>query len=127
VFILIAGTYTPIALLALDGGPHWGLLATVWGLALFGIGFCITCRERFEWFRVTLCVAMGWLAVAWMGPLVDGVGWEGSGLLLAGGVAYTAGIVFYAWESLPYNHAIWHMFVLGGSAAHFVAIMLFVI
>ena len=127
IFLLIAGTYTPIALLALSTGPDWVMLVTIWSLALFGIIVKIVWAGRLGWLRIALYVAMGWLAIAWAGPLIAGLGWGGSSLLLAGGVAYTAGIGFYAWDSLPFNHSIWHTFVLAGSAAHFLAIVFFVI
>ena len=127
IFLLIAGTYTPIALLALSSGPDWFLLAVIWALALVGIVLQVAAAGRFEWLRIGLYVAMGWLVIAWAGPVIASLGWGGSGLLLAGGVAYTGGIAFYAWDSLPFNHAIWHLFVLTGSAAHFLAIVFFVI
>jgi hemolysin III len=127
IFLLIAGTYTPFALLALSGGPDWVLLATIWSLALLGIVVKIVWAGRFRGLRIALYVAMGWLAIAWAGPMIANMGWGGTGLLLAGGLAYTGGIAFYAWDSLPYNHAIWHLFVLAGSAAHFLAIVFFVI
>ena len=127
IFLLIAGTYTPIALLAWSTGPDWVLLATIWSLALFGIVLKIVWAGRFKGLRIALYVAMGWLVVAWAGPLITGLGWGGTGLLLAGGLAYTGGIAFYAWDSLPFNHSIWHIFVLAGSAAHFLAVVFFVI
>ena len=127
IFLLIAGTYTPFALLALSGGPDWFLLATIWSLALLGIAVKIFWAGRFKGLRIALYVAMGWLAIAWAGPMIASMGWGGTSLLLAGGIAYTGGIAFYAWDSLPFNHAIWHMFVLTGSAAHFLAIVFFVI
>ena len=127
IFLLIAGTYTPIALLAWSSGPDWVLLATIWSLAVLGIILKIVWAGRFKGLRIGLYVAMGWLVVAWAGPLIEGMGWGGSGLLLAGGLAYTGGLAFYAWDSLPFNHAIWHMFVLTGSAAHFLAVVFFVI
>lgn len=127
IFLLIAGTYTPIALLALAGGPDWVLLSVIWALALAGIGLQVAAAGRFEWIRIGLYIVMGWLVVAWAGPVVAGLGWGGSGLMLAGGVAYTGGLAFYAWDRLPFNHAIWHLFVLAGSTAHVLAIVLFVI
>lgn len=127
IFLLIAGTYTPIALLAFSSGPDWVLLAAIWLLALVGIILQVVAAGRFEWMRIALYVAMGWLVVAWAGPVIDSLGWDGSGLLLAGGLAYTGGIAFYVWDSLPFNHAIWHLFVLTGSAAHFLVVVYFVI
>jgi len=126
VFLLIAGTYTPVAMLALASEPDWLLLATIWSLALVGIAMQIAWPNRYEPLRLALYLLMGWLGLAWAGPLVDGMGWDGTALIVLGGVAYTTGIGFYAWDRLPFNHAIWHLFVIGGSAAHFFAILYFV-
>lgn len=125
IFLLIAGTYTPLALLAFEGGPDWLLLGTIWMLALAGIVLRLAAAERFRRMRKPMYLVMGWLAVAWAGPMVDGLGWTGSGLILLGGVAYTGGLGFYAWDRLPFNHTVWHLFVLAGSAAHFFAILYF--
>lgn len=127
IFLLIAGTYTPLALVAQPGGPDWPMLATVWSLALVGIVLRSVFGSRFVWLRLSLYLIMGWMALIWAHPIIAALGWEGSGLLLAGGIAYTAGIIFYLWEKLPFNHAIWHLFVIGGSVAHVCAIMFFVI
>jgi len=127
IFLLIAGTYTPVALVALPGGPDWTMLALAWSLAAIGIALRSIYGSRFAWLRISLYLVMGWLALIWAGPIFTALGWEGSSLLLAGGVAYTAGVLFYLWERLPFNHAIWHLFVIGGSAAHVCAIMFFVI
>lgn len=127
IFILIAGTYTPLALLALSGGPDWFLLTTIWGLALIGIVLQVAAAGRFEWLRIALYVAMGWLVIAWAEPVISSIGWSGSILLLIGGIAYTGGLAFYAWDRLPFNHSIWHLFVLTGSMSHFGVVMFFVI
>lgn len=126
IFLLIAGTYTPVAVLAMPDGPDWLLLATIWSLALIGVALQVVRPNRYEPVRIALYIVMGWLALAWSGPLVDGMGWGGAALILLGGLAYTGGIVFYAWHRLPFNHALWHLFVLGGSTAHFFAILYFV-
>lgn len=126
IFLLIAGTYTPVAMLALASTPDWPLLATIWSLALAGVVLQVVRPNRYEVLRVALYVAMGWLALAWAGPLVAGIGWDGTLVMVLGGVAYTGGIVFYAWDRLPFNHALWHLFVMGGSTAHFFAILYFV-
>ncbi|MDH3230940.1 MAG: hemolysin III family protein [Alphaproteobacteria bacterium] len=127
IYLLIAGTYTPIALAGFSDGPDWLLLAAIWSLALFGIVMQVARPGRFPRLRITLYVAMGWLAVAWARPLIASLGWDGAGLLLAGGIAYTAGIAFYAWNRLRFNHAIWHLFVLAGSSAHFLAIVFYML
>ena len=127
IFLLIAGTYTPVALLALSGGPDWTLLVLVWTLAVAGIALRIGWAERLNKVRVALYVVMGWLALIWAGPMLDGLGWGGTGLILGGGVAYTAGLIFYAWDSLPFNHAVWHVFVMAGSTAHFLAVAYYMV
>ena len=127
IYLLIAGTYTPVALAGLAGGPDWLLLALIWSLALFGIVMQAVRPGRFGGLRIGLYVAMGWLVVAWARPVVEGFGWDGTFLLLAGGIAYTAGIGFYAWDRLRFNHAIWHVFVLAGSTAHFLAIVFYLL
>ena len=99
---------------------------TIWLLALAGVALRILAGERLERLRTALYLAMGWLGLVWAGPMIDGLGWSGSGLVLLGGVAYTAGVGFYAWDRLPFNHAVWHLFVVLGSAAHFFAILYFV-
>jgi hemolysin III len=127
IFLLIAGTYTPLALIVIPGGPDWTMLAIVWSLAVVGIGLRSIFGERYVWLRISFYLIMGWMALIWAPLIVAALGWEGSGLMLAGGVAYTTGIIFYLWEKLPFNHAIWHLFVIGGSVAHVCAIMFFVI
>jgi hemolysin III len=127
IYLLIAGTYTPIALAGLAGGPDWLLLAMIWSLALFGIVMQAIRPGRFGGLRIGLYIAMGWLVVAWARPVVASFGWDGTGLLLAGGIAYTAGIGFFAWDRLRFNHAIWHLFVLAGSTAHFLAIVFYML
>ncbi len=127
IYLLIAGTYTPIALAGFSRGPDWLMFATVWALGLFGIVLQAVRPGRFARLRISLYVVMGWLAIAWARPLVADLGLDGAGLLLAGGVAYSAGIAFYAWDGLRFNHAIWHLFVLAGSSAHFLAIVFFML
>ncbi len=127
IYLLIAGTYTPVALAGFAGGPDWLLFGMIWSLALLGIVMRVVRPGRFKGLRIGLYVAMGWLVVAWARPVVASFGWDGTVLLLAGGVAYTAGIGFYAWDRLRFNHAIWHLFVLAGSTAHFLAIVFFML
>jgi hemolysin III len=122
IFLLIAGTYTPFALVNLNGPLGWTLFATVWGLAVFGILFRLVFGNRYHGFIVGLYLAMGWTAVLAAGPLWRALETRGMLLLLLGGLAYTVGIVFYAWKRLRFSHAIWHLFVLAGSALHFLAI-----
>jgi hemolysin III len=126
IFLLIAGTYTPFALVNLRGNWGWPLMGVIWGLAAVGIARQAWLRER-PVARVGLYVAMGWAAVMVAHPLFATVAPGGLILLLTGGLAYTFGIGFYAWHRLPYHHAIWHVFVIAGSVAHFCAILFFVL
>jgi len=122
IYLLIAGTYTPVALLALENHWGWALLATVWVVALTGVVVRIVARRPLKGLRIGLYVAMGWLVVAWLGPVFEVLGASGTGWLVAGGLTYTAGIAFYLWRRLPYNEAVWHVFVIAGSACFFTAI-----
>lgn len=126
IFLLIAGTYTPFTLVNLRGPWGWSLFGVIWGLAGFGIAFRAWLR-RSPVARVGLYVAMGWAVVVAVKPLFATVAPGGLILLLVGGLAYTLGIGFYAWHRLPYHHAIWHVFVLAGSLAHFFAILFYVL
>lgn len=127
VYLLIAGTYTPFLLVNLRGGWSWSLLGIVWGLAMAGIIFKLRFVEHFQFLSTTVYVLMGWLAVIAAKPLFVSVPAGGLLWLLAGGLLYTVGVVFYAWESIPYNHVIWHLFVLAASACHYVAVLCFVL
>ena len=127
IFLLIAGTYTPFTLVNLRGAWGWSLFGAIWGLALIGIAFQSTLLRRWPAAAVGLYVAMGWTAVVAVKPLFATVAPGGLALLLVGGLAYTLGIGFYAWHRLPYHHALWHVFVLAGSLAHFFAILFYVL
>lgn len=126
IFWLIAGTYTPVCLVTLNGALGWTLAGIVWGLAIVG-----TVNEALAWrwhrpVSHALYLTMGWLALPAFGPVVKNMGWTGFGLILAGGVLYTGGLVFYAWERLPHSHGIWHALVLAASACHFISVLLYV-
>jgi hemolysin III len=127
IFLLIAGSYTPFALVTLRGGWGWTLLALVWGLAVLGIALQIARRSTVSRPMVPIYLVMGWLALIAIGPLVRSLHSEGLALLFLGGIAYTLGVVFFAWRRLPYNHAVWHLFVLAGSACHFACVLGYVI
>lgn len=122
IYLLIAGTYTPFALGALRGPWGWTLIGIIWGLALGGI--VLKAVHGFRWPRlsVTLYLAMGWLAVVAAGPLVRHVATWGLIWLVAGGLAYTAGVGFYRARRLRYAHFVWHLFVLAGTACHVIAV-----
>lgn len=127
IFLLIAGSYTPFTLVNLRGPWGWGMLVAVWSIALLGILAQGKLIHRHRWLNISIYVAMGWLVVVGVRPLLDAVALGGLLLLLGGGLAYTLGTLFYAWRSLPYSHAIWHGFVLAGSTLHFFAILFYVI
>ena len=127
IFLLIAGTYTPFTLVSLRGPWGWSLFGVVWGLALVGIALRLLLNGRLHGLVVALYLAMGWVVVVAVQPMLDRVAPGGLALLAAGGLAYTGGVVFYKWKRLPYNHAIWHLFVLLGSALHFFAVLFYVI
>jgi hemolysin III len=127
ILVLIAGTYTPITLVSLRGPWGWTLFGVIWGLAVLGILIETTRLRRFRAGMLWLYVIMGWAVVAAVKPMLHNVGTGGLWLLLAGGLAYTSGITFYLWNRLPYNHAIWHVFVLAGSTLHYFAVLLYII
>lgn len=127
IFLLIAGTYTPFTLINLRGPWGWSLFGVVWGCALAGIVLRTVIGNRWRALSVVLYVIMGWVAVVAVKPLLGAVEPGGLILMVLGGLAYTVGIVFYAWRKLPYHHAIWHGFVLVGSALHFFAILFYVV
>lgn len=123
IFLLIAGTYTPFTLLVLGGGWGWVLCVTVWALALLGVAFKIAVDpSKHGRLSVGLYLGLGWLGVLAMGPIIASMEPAGIALLVAGGLAYTAGVPFYMQKRLRYAHAVWHLFVLAGSAFHFAAI-----
>ena len=128
IYLLIAGSYTPITLITLRGVTGWWLFGTVWVLAIIGV-LIKTLRKgkKDHWLSTTLYLAMGWLILFAMGPLTRNLPMAGVWWLVAGGFTYSFGIVFYAWRRLPFNHAIWHLFVLGGSACHVIAVCEFVL
>jgi hemolysin III len=122
IFLLIAGTYTPFLLVNLRHGSGWTLFGVIWGLALAGIGLKLIFGHRYKILRVAVYLAMGWLIVFAAGELTTHVAPLAVRLTVIGGVIYTLGVVFYLADRLPYNHAIWHLFVVGGSLCHFYAI-----
>lgn len=127
IFLLIAGTYTPFTLVTLRGPWGWTLFGLIWAMAIAGIALKAFFVDRAEKLSVAIYIIMGWLAVIAAKPLIETLAWEGLAWLAAGGLSYTLGVVFYAWKKLPLNHAIWHLFVLGGSVCHFFGIFLYVL
>lgn len=127
IYILIAGTYTPVLLISLTNSLGWPLFYTVWGVAAFGVILKLFFTGKFEIFSTLLYLVMGWLIVFDFANLSDAIGPNGILWLFAGGLSYTVGIVFYALQKVPYFHVIWHLFVLGGAICHFFMIFLHVI
>jgi len=123
IFLLIAGTYTPFALGVLRGPWGWSMLAAVWVLALVGITLKMIARTRHSRITIALYVVMGWLAVVAIKPILALVPVPGILLILAGGVAYTGGLAFFAAQRIRYNHLIWHLFVIAGTVFHFFAVL----
>ncbi|MDR5727203.1 MAG: hemolysin III family protein [Terriglobia bacterium] len=126
IYLLIAGTYTPFTLVSLRGTLGWTLFAIVWSLAVAGVVFKSLAIGRFEVASAVIYLGMGWLVVFAMHPLLQAVPWHGVLWLAAGGVAYTVGILFFAFDRVPYFHGIWHLWVLAGSVAHYFAILYYV-
>lgn len=128
IYLLIAGSYTPICLVVLRGA--WGntLLVLVWAMAAAGVAVKLLLTSRRDhWISTALYLAMGWVVVIAIVPLFRTMPNGGMAWLVAGGLAYTGGIVFFLWNRLPFNHAIWHLFVLAGSACHVLATVLYVL
>ena len=122
IYLLIAGTYTPFTLVFLRGNWGWTLFATVWGMAVLGVVLKIFYVHRFKLLGPLIYLFMGWLIVFALKPAVELIPVAGLQLLLAGGLFYSFGLIFYAWKRLLFHHAIWHLFVLAGSACHYFAV-----
>ena len=127
IYLLIAGTYTPFLLISLNGLWGYTLMAIIWGMALFGIFFKVFFMDRFPKVSLFTYILMGWLIIIASGEMIARVPTEALILLATGGVIYTAGTIFYSWERIPFNHAIWHVFVLMGSTFHFFAVYSYVL
>ncbi|MDH5750588.1 MAG: hemolysin III family protein [Rhodospirillales bacterium] len=127
IYLLIAGTYTPVALLLLGDHSGMALMATVWGLAVTGIILRIVSPRRLLKLQTGLYLVLGWLILAWSRPVFGSLGFSGTGLFAAGGLAYSSGVIFYLWNRLPFNQAVWHLFVITGSACFFAAIAFYIL
>jgi hemolysin III len=127
IYLLIAGTYTPFALVVFHGAWAWFLFITIWVLAAFGVALKAFFTGRFEALSIVLYVGMGWLGVVALKPALAAMPVTGLLWMLAGGLFYTGGLIFYAWDRLPFNHSIWHLCVIAGSVTHFIAIAFFVL
>jgi len=127
IFLLIAGTYTPFTLVSLRGPWGWTLFGLIWGFAIFGIILTVFFINRLKILFLLIYVGMGWLVILAVKPLFAVVPTGGIILLAIGGAVYTIGVVFYVLDKIPFNHAIWHLFVLGGSICHFFSILFYVL
>jgi hemolysin III len=127
IFLLIAGTYTPFTLVNLRGPWGWTLFGLIWGLAALGLVMTVSGFGRSRLLASLLYIGMGWLVVIAIKPLMEAIPAGGIFWLVAGGLFYTSGVAFYVWKKLYFNHAIWHIFVLAGSACHFFAILFYVL
>ena len=127
IYLLIAGTYTPFCLVTLRAENGWTLFWVIWGLALVGISVEAFWAYRPRWLSAAIYLGMGWMVVLSIGPLIENLDPAGLWLLVAGGLAYTVGTVFYVMKKVKYMHAVWHVWVLAGSTCHFLAVLLFVI
>ena len=129
IYALIAGTYTPFCLVTLRQGypiQAWTVFGCIWGIAIVGIVFEWVVQRQFKYLTTATYLAMGWFGLVFLKPLSHDFSVGGLVWLVLGGVLYSLGVVFFLWRSLPYNHAIWHLFVLGGTIAHFFCILFYV-
>jgi len=127
IYLLIAGTYTPFMLVTMRDSWGWPLFAVVWGIAITGIVFKTFFIGRYETAATVMYVLMGWLCIIAFKEMMNTIPPAGLVWLVTGGITYTVGVLFYVWEKLPYNHAIWHLFVLGGSICHFFGVLFHVL
>jgi hemolysin III len=127
IFLLIAGTYTPFTLVNLRGSWGWTLFGIVWSIAIAGMVMELIVKKRYKRISLSLYLGLGWIVMIAIEPMMSSVETGGLILLLAGGLFYSLGVIFYVWKTLVYHHAIWHLFVLAGSACHFFAIFYYVI
>ncbi len=127
IYLVIAASYTPFTLVSLRAGHGWLLFGVVWALAIAGVIFKSLMTHRLRFLAPVLYLALGWLIVVDIDGLLTMVPPGGVAYLAAGGIAYTVGILFYAIDRIPYNHAIWHLFVIAGSVCHYLAVLWYVV
>jgi hemolysin III len=123
IYLLIAGTYTPFLLLNLRGAWGWSLFGVVWGLAVAGVIFKFWFVDHFEHLSTAVYLAMGWLVIIAAKPVLAHVPSATLLWLIAGGLFYSSGVIFYVWKRLPFSHVVWHLFVLAGSTCHYFAVL----
>ena len=127
IYILIAGTYTPFMLINLRGPWGWSIFGSIWGLAILGIFFKIFFIGKAKKLSLVVYVFMGWLCMIALREMLIKIPIGGMVWLAVGGLFYTIGIIFYVWRKLPYNHAVWHLFVLAGSISHYFSIFFYIL
>lgn len=127
IYVLIAGSYTPFCLITLKGITGICLCAAVWLIAILGVSLQHLLLKKSDWVNCVLYLVMGWLVIVVLDPLLESLSTGGLWLLVAGGVVYSVGVLFYVWEKLPYSHAIWHVFVFAGTVLQFFSVLLYVI
>ncbi len=125
--LFIAGSYTPFALVSLHGTWGWSLFGVIWGMALVELVLELFFAGKSDLLSTIIYLAMGWVSVIAIVPLVKSLSLGGSVLFISGGIAYSLGTIFYLWEKLPFNHSIWHLFVLAGSICHYCTILFYVV
>lgn len=125
IFLLIAGSYTPIALITIGGTAGWTLFGVVWAIAIFGIIYKCLWIEKFKTMSTLLYIGMGWISMFAIKPMYIGLGFEGFALLLAGGLSFTIGTIFYSLRNVKYMHVLWHLFVLTGTGFIYFSILLY--
>ena len=127
IYLLIAGTYTPFTLTILRGALGWTMFGTIWALAILGIVMKAISLEKYDKISTAIYIGMGWMIVIAMKPIIQLMPMRGVILLVLGGIFYTSGCFFYARDKMPYNHAVWHLFVIAGSACHFFCILFYLL
>lgn len=127
IFILIAGTYTPYLLMCMRNALGWTMFGLIWGVTVLGIVLNAVNLERFRRFSLVCYICMGWAIVFTIKPIIQNIALPGVVLLIAGGVVYTIGVIFYVLKRYRYMHSIWHLFVLGGSVCHYLSVLLYVL
>jgi hemolysin III len=127
IYLLIAGSYTPFMLVTLKGSWGWTMFTIIWSLALAGVLFKLFFVHKFELLSTVIYLLMGWMALIVLKPLYQVLPLAGLEYIVAGGLCYTVGVIFYVWERLNFSHMLWHLFVLAGSICHFLAVLLYVV
>lgn len=127
IYLLIAGSYTPFMLVTLRGPWGWTLFTIIWSLAVFGVIFKMFFVHKFAVLSTVIYLMMGWLAIVAIKPIYHNLPWPGLECMVAGGLCYTVGVIFYVWERLKFSHMLWHLFVLAGSMFHFFAVLFYVV